>query len=655
MIEAKERYREKVRSLSEELDRLSAQFVTYTLVRTVLFFGALALLIAGYNGAQPRGLWLSLGWSLAGVFLLAMFRHEALKDFEAEQKRTRRFYRRLLARCERNWSELPAPTLPANSVRDPRWNRFGDDLDVHGIGGLWQWYALVGTYSGRRTLTDWFVEVPTWDVVQERQRAVALLRDQIEWRELMQRMLYTEVPLETNDDSFPKWAEEPSWLPNHWLARWLSWVGPFLVVFGLGVWLVGSQTDEEHWKDYGGWIGLAGIGLNFLVTILWGSIVHDIFARISGPQQSIERLSKVVEMSRSLPKDEGLLDRVAADLVTGEVSAAVGLPKLTRWVRWSNYHRIPLTYPLYLLLQFLWMWDFRVLEGLERWKDRFGGGPIPAGPTAEKMDSPVRRWFDALGTLESLLSGGTVADEHRAWGFPQPLPDTPLPNSETMGEASRQQHFIAKDLGHPLLPDEKRIVNDVQIAADQPLLLVTGSNMAGKSTLLRTLGLNLLLARAGSPVCASEMRTHLYELATSIRIQDSLRDGVSLFMAELLRLKQVVDACECQRSGNASPPFAPVFFLLDEILQGTNSRERQIAVVTVLERVLRAGAVGAISTHDLDLAAHEAFTKISQVVHFREHFVTQNGEDLMRFDYRMYSGPTPTTNALKLLRLVGLD
>jgi len=185
---------------------------------------------------------------------------------------------------------------------------------------------------------------------------------------------------------------------------------------------------------------------------------------------------------------------------------------------------------------------------------------------------------------------------------------------------------------------------------------VTGSNMAGKSTFLRAVGLNLLLARVGSPVCALRFETHLYELATSIRVRDSLRDGVSFFMAELRRLKEVVDMAQ-QRAQRLQAGVAgnPILFLLDEILQGTNSRERQVAVTTVVERLLSCGATGMLSTHDLDLANVEAIERISQIVHFHEYFETVEGREVMRFDYKMRPGSTPTTNALKLLKMVGLE
>jgi DNA mismatch repair ATPase MutS len=207
-------------------------------------------------------------------------------------------------------------------------------------------------------------------------------------------------------------------------------------------------------------------------------------------------------------------------------------------------------------------------------------------------------------------------------------------------------------LGHPLIPDPLRVLNDVQIAESQPLLLVTGSNMAGKSTLLRSLGINTVLGRLGSRVACSSWTGPNCALASSIRVQDSLADGVSFFMAELKRLRSISDAT---RKHQASGGQRVSLVLLDEILQGTNSRERQIAVEQVLDQFVQLGALVVASTHDLELANCPGIVKVAQVVHFREYFEQIDGVEQMRFDYKMRQGVTPTTNALKLLEMVGLS
>jgi DNA mismatch repair ATPase MutS len=202
------------------------------------------------------------------------------------------------------------------------------------------------------------------------------------------------------------------------------------------------------------------------------------------------------------------------------------------------------------------------------------------------------------------------------------------------------------------LPAATRVGNDVGVGPPGTLLLVTGSNMSGKSTLLRAIGLNAILAQAGAPVCADELTMPIVDVRTSIRLADSLERGVSLFMAELERLKQIVDAArEPSRT-------RPLLYLLDEILHGTNTAERLIAARTVLDHLVKAGAIGAVTTHDLTLAADGALAVASRPVHFTEQVqaaANGNGASALVFDYRLRPGLATSTNALKLLALVGLD
>jgi DNA mismatch repair ATPase MutS len=206
-------------------------------------------------------------------------------------------------------------------------------------------------------------------------------------------------------------------------------------------------------------------------------------------------------------------------------------------------------------------------------------------------------------------------------------------------------------LAHPLIAPVIRVGNDVTVGPPGTLLLVTGSNMSGKSTLLRAIGLNVVLAQAGAPVCAGSLTMPLVELRTSIRLADSLERGVSLFMAELERLKQIVDTAHTPSRAR------PLLYLLDEILHGTNTAERLIAARAVLVHLVSAGAVGAVTTHDLTLAADGALATAARPVHFTEQVSGSAGDGAagMSFDYRLRPGLATSTNALKLLALVGLS
>ena len=208
------------------------------------------------------------------------------------------------------------------------------------------------------------------------------------------------------------------------------------------------------------------------------------------------------------------------------------------------------------------------------------------------------------------------------------------------------RQLSAVGLGHPLIRDERRVTNDVQVGPPGTLLLITGSNMSGKSTLLRAIGLNAVLAQAGAPVCAASFVMPPCDLQTSIRIQDSLELGLSYFMAALARLKTIVDAAERGRTDGCM-----LLYLLDEVLQGTNSAERAVAVRAVARHLIDAGAIGAMTTHDLMVAQEDPFTTHARLVHFAEQ-VHEDGS--MTFDYRLRPGLATSRNALRLMQLIGI-
>ncbi|HVY45133.1 MAG TPA: hypothetical protein VHB21_04600, partial [Minicystis sp.] len=252
---------------------------------------------------------------------------------------------------------------------------------------------------------------------------------------------------------------------------------------------------------------------------------------------------------------------------------------------------------------------------LERWRGRVGGR--------------VAAWIQALAEVEALASLGGFAADHPAFTFAD-IEDGP-------------PSLAAASLGHPLLDDARRVPNDVALGRDAPAaLLVTGSNMSGKSTLLRAIGVNVALALAGAPCCAKRLALTPVTLRTSMRVRDSIREGVSHFYAELARLKAVVDGADAGER---------VLFLLDEVLHGTNSRERRIGAKAVALHLVDAGAIGAVTSHDLGLAdlAAESRGRITCV-----HFEEQVDAGKMTFDYRLKPGVVASGNALRLMRELGL-
>jgi predicted ATPase len=632
-LSAREDYQQQLQLAEAEISKLKAQHVQLVWVRTVCFLVAGGALFLGYGGDLYRTALQVVGWLFAVAFFVAITIHEHLRLQMEMHTSNADLFERLLARLDRNWDRLPAQRLL------PEFSDLAcaDDLDVAGQASLLNLLSLAGTLPGKRALQSWLAQAPAWSQVTQRQRAVQKLAP---CRDL--RLSIVKTVLASSDGTedvygLPKWGASPAWLPQHRLAHVLSYAGPVCVGLGIALLLVAVFVTSAWMVNVAA--GLLGLGflINILLTVIWGSWIHEIFAQVTGQHLAAHRFADCFASFSKLPRDEGLLDHIRNVATEHPNCAKTGFGQLLWLVRLANLQRDPTLYVVYLVLQLSLCWDFRVLKSLEKWKHRFG--------------AHIEEWFDGLGTCEALISSATLADEYRQWAFPQAI-------------TSNEYQLQSVAVGHPLLSDEARVLNDLTLYSNQPLLLVTGSNMAGKSTFMRALGLNLLLARTGSPVCAQAFSTHLYELATSIRVRDSLRDGVSFFMAELRRLKEVVDMAQRHAShltqgarvqnGQSRREDNPIFFLLDEVLQGTNSRERQIAVATVLERLLAEGACGLLSTHDLDLATVDEIKRVAQIVHFREYFENVNGTEAMRFDYKMRPGPTPTTNALKLLKLVGL-
>jgi DNA mismatch repair ATPase MutS len=289
---------------------------------------------------------------------------------------------------------------------------------------------------------------------------------------------------------------------------------------------------------------------------------------------------------------------------------------------------------LFFPVEVVTLWNIHLLWLLERWQRDAG--------------AYVRGWLVALGEMEALIALGTLHFDHPAWTFPE-LEKAP----EAMAGDTGSLCVEGQDVAHPLLPPDRAVGNDVLVGPPGTFLLVTGSNMSGKSTLLRAIGVNCILAQMGAPVCAAQLRLPPLTVASSMRVQDSLAQGVSFFMAELQGLKAVVELAEARRADRRAGEI-PVLYLLDEILQGTNTAERQIAARHIIQRLLNTGAIGAVSTHDLTLAAAPELAAAATAVHFTESFTRGPEGPAMRFDYKLRPGIATSTNALKLMEIVGL-
>jgi len=375
------------------------------------------------------------------------------------------------------------------------------------------------------------------------------------------------------------------------------------------VWML--RTDE-------GTPFLLALGLQAAFAFPLERRARTVLHGADGPARSLVALAPTLARLERERFAAPRLSALSGRITGGREPATAAVAHLNRLVERHDWQHNPFFAPFGLML----LWGTHLALALDAWRRTHG--PRVAG------------WVDAVGEFEALSSLAAYAFEHPADPFPVIL----APASET---ARPPACFDAEALGHPLLPAASMVRNDVRLMGGTRLLLVSGSNMSGKSTLLRSVGINAVLAQMGAPVRAASLRVSPLRVGATLRIQDSLQEGRSRFYAEITRVRELADLARGS---------VPLLFLLDELFHGTNSHDRQAGAAGVLRSLIDRGAIGLVTTHDLALTSMAGALGDAAVnVHFEDVF--EHGE--IHFDYRMKPGPVTRSNALALMRAVGLD
>ncbi len=508
-------------------------------------------------------------------------------------------------RVLRDWDQLIEP----GPVSLPDDHPYAADLHLTGRASVLKMLGAVRTVPGLQALWSWLLAPAPSDTVLARQAAVTELAERIDFREQLEARgrLIGGVRARVVE-RFVAWAVEPPWLVGRPALAWSAMVIPLgtLVLFAAHV--IG-------WISYPFWAVplLTGVA----VTIVVRRSIDDQLDRASSGEAGLRRYGELFELASSATFRSPLLADLRQHLSAGGIAAHKQMGRLSRILACADLRHSDL---MHFVIHAITLWDFHVMRSLERWKRTNG--------------SHLRSWLSALGSMEALAAIGALAHCHPEWAIPEVVQD-----GDCLVEG--------EDLGHPLLHPDTCVVNDVTVGPPGTFLLISGSNMSGKSTLLRAIGLNVVLAQTGGPVCARRMRVSPLEVYASVNVQDALERGVSLFMAELTRVKQIVDAA--RRADDRR-----TLYLLDDVLHGTNATERQIAVRRILRTLLDAGAIGVVTTHDLALAGSSGLGSACRPVHFRETAGMSEAGPRLTFDYVLRPGLATTTNALELMDMVGL-
>ena len=574
-----------VAALATRHDRLASSRLAMAGVAAAIGWGA-------FGSDLWSGWWLAL--PAAGFLALAVIHDRVLMALD-RARRAVAVYERGLARLEDRWSG----TGVTGEVYAPTDHAYAADLDLFGEGSLFQLVSAARLHAGEQTLADWLLVPADPATVVARQAAVDDLRDRVDLREQL-ALTGDSVSAWLDTAGLASWGVQPPLLSGFW-PRALAVV---LALANVTALIAGFAFDASP-----AWTALS-IGVSVTFSLVWRTRVHKVIASVNAPARHLRLLAEVLALVESqrvtAPHLVALHGRLAA---TGD-TASHRIGQLTRLVDLLESRQNQIFAPIALLL----LWGTQLAWAIENWRRR-------SGPS-------LSEWIAVAGEFEALSSLAGYAFEH---------PDDPFPDIVGRGPVVE-----GTGLAHPLLPAARVVANDVALGADVRVLVVSGSNMSGKSTLLRTVGVNVVLALAGAPVRARRLVLSPVALGATLRIQDSLQTGKSRFFAEITRLKQIVDL--------ANGPI-PVLFLLDELLAGTNSHDRRLGAAGIVQGLVDKGAVGLVTTHDLALAEVVSDLGVhARNVHFSDTF--EDGQ--MRFDYRMRDGVVRTSNALALMRSIGL-
>lgn len=635
---------------ARELERLEARSWRLGAARLGSFLAAAVCVVVAVTGTETLRLpWLLAAGILGIAFAILVGIDARLARRIDREASLRAVYERALARLARDWKTLdrlapdPAPPVATRAA-------FVRDLHLFGHASLFRLLGTPGTPMGRRRLARWLTEPPSAPElpgeVALRQEAARALAPELDWRAGLEAITWgrpEEVRPEDAEarrrraeadrvalERFYDWLGGEPWLTRRPLLLWSARVLAVATPVAFGLWIpeiLGAPVSVPGLLGWPLWVPLAVVG--YLLSARHAERMHETFDRATAGGDGLRGYGEILRWLEDLPGSGRRIDELRARLATDGRSAASWMDRLERLTVLSDTRRGL----IYFFVQVLFLWDFHLQERFERWR-------AAVGPAA-------RGWLEAVGEVEALASLAALAHAQPEWASPEIDPSA--------------DRFHGSDVGHPLIPDEPRVGNDVTVGPPGTFLLVTGSNMSGKTTLLRAVGTNAVLAQAGAPVCARKLRLPPVALATSIAVEDSLEQGVSFFLAELLRLKAVVEAAEgTAADGEVEGGRSRVLYLLDEVLRGTNSAERRVAVGRVIGRLLTLGAIGAVTTHDLEVLGETGeegnLASAAVPIHFRETVRPrpEGGAD-MTFDYRARPGVATTTNALRLLEAVGLD
>ena len=592
----KESYEARLNVLAKELKQLQRNKRILTWKRLFSFLGAVAVIwiLSAYS------------WILAiagGIILISLFVYFVYKDLANSNSIEN--YLLLISINKKEQAALNYQFLgfPDGAEWKPSLHNYATDLDIFGRASLYQYANRSTSEQGNKLFADWLLSPANVGVIKERQDSVKELAPQIEWRQQLQAFgINNQLKLKT-ETNILDWLNEDSRFIKNKFWGILRIVFPVLSFTVLGLYIADVISFDRFLP----------IILGFLFISYWVSkqIMPD-YIRLNKITGELETLSSSISCIENKDFTSPLLSTLKMDFNSTETKASSTIKNLKKILDRLDYRLNPI---IFIPLSALVCWDLQQIFALENWK--------------QKNKTITATWFSSLANFEALSSIANLSFNHPDWSFPEIVNDDAV--------------FIGEEIGHPLIPKEKRVTSSFSTNGLNQISLVTGSNMAGKSTFLRSVGVNIVLAMMGSPVCAKHISVSHLKVMSSMRISDNLEESTSTFYAELKKLKEIIDAVYANEKA---------FLLLDEILRGTNSADRHTGSSALLKQLIKHNAAGIVATHDLELAKlSEDFPSNIHNYHFD---VKVNNEELY-FDYKLNKGICRSMNASILMKKIGIE
>ncbi|MEP6926547.1 MAG: MutS family DNA mismatch repair protein, partial [Ginsengibacter sp.] len=540
---------------------------------------------------------------IASVLLLVIFIRLLYADLNNKAAISRTTFLININKDELKFLDGNYHDFPNGNQYAPADHLYANDLDIFGKASLFQYVSRTTSEMGSSQLAGYLQFPAEPNLILQRQIAVKELPNKIDWIQNLQATGREKQISFFTKNRLVKWADEPPVFSQFKSWKWLRYVLPLIICSVVILYI----------------FDIVSTGIFYLFLFLFAAIAYQInkivapvHEKLSKIAEELDILSKSIYHIESVTFESALLKELQSVFFHENKNVSHDITLLRKLLdKLDLRYNLVISAPLNILL----LWNLQQVLDLEKWKFN--------------QQKNINTWFDTLGHIEALNSFGVLHFNEPAWAFPQIIPS----------------YFIieGKEIGHPLISKTTRVNNEIDIKHDGELMLVTGSNMAGKSTYLRCIGVNVILAMAGAPVCAKHFKVSHVQTISSMRITDNLAESTSTFYAELKKLKTIIEKVNKGEK---------VFILLDEILRGTNSLDRHTGSVALIRQLIKHHAAAIIATHDLDLAKLKDDYP-DNIINY--HFDVQVSNDELFFDYQLRPGVCNSLNASILMKKIGIE